>query len=133
MAVRAGSSATLLLLKLDTPCVQRETPKRETLVGAGSMHARTAARASTPAPTMFFARLTMLDGTDAPSGALPAVAAAAIRLCLAGLVTNGRNAGRATVPLVKPVGSMENASAGSARTHTSRRMRRPMALESLRM
>ena len=60
---------------------------------------RTEARASTPAPTMFFAKLTVLAGTDAPLGS--AVPAAAIKLCLAGAVATGRNAGRdAVVSLV---------------------------------
>ena len=85
---RAGGSAARLLLKLETP----------------------EARASTPAPTMFFARLTVLDGTEAPFGSR--VPAAAIKLCLAGVAAlTGRITGRVAAF------SSENPSAGSASRH----------------
>lgn len=92
---RAGGSAARLLLKLDTP----------------------EARASTPAPTMFFARLTVLAGTEAPFGST--VPAAAIKLCLAGAAAAliGRNAGRDAAI------SSENPFAGSATRHKRLRWR----------
>ena len=91
---RAGGSAARLLLKLDTP----------------------EARASTPAPTMFFARFTVLDGTEAPFGST--VPAAAIKLCLAGAAALiGRNAGRDAAI------SSESPSAGSASRHKRLRWR----------
>ena len=84
--------------------------------GSGSSaRARTEARASTPAPTMFFAKLTVLDGTDAPLGST--VPAAAIKLCLAGAaVLSGRNAGRDAAGSLAAVSS-ESPSAGSTNRH----------------